>query len=569
VSKPVAHGPSPDRIVREKHLVYLAWHREGLRKRLGVGAFWALLAVAHLGPPLLPTTAGRLTVIAAAALGITGLAWAATALGRFRSWHYWALLVTDSLTLAGFAAVVGKAGTLALLFFMLAVQSYAMEKPQAARIQFLLALICYPLGRLVGFVLDGLPIQMSAPLIETAVFGAVAWITMSPLLSYSTRLRRSRVRLQRLEHGDLTVRLGEHREDELGFMSASVDAMAARLGGMVESVQARAGDLRVLAGDVARASEDTHQAATAVGEVAGELITAARRQRELIARACDLMAAVSAENDASRAAAVAAAAEARDLLAEATEMGERVRRTGDLLTQLEATFRRSSGAIARMEEAHLHSAEFVLTIQQIADQTTLVALNAAIEAARAGQAGRGFSVVAVEVARLADQSRAAVDEISRAAEGLQGAMRDVVGELQAGDALLADVGVVSATGQEALRTILAGFGTLTSIVEDTPVRVDAQAATLAEQRNVLRQVEQIALSAFEEVTDTVMATQHQEQAAEALRVAGRSLSESAAELHGLTAQFVVGTPVMHTAEMPAIGGASRRAAGPALETVDA
>jgi methyl-accepting chemotaxis protein len=109
-------------------------------------------------------------------------------------------------------------------------------------------------------------------------------------------------------------------------------------------------------------------------------------------------------------------------------IGAQVRDAGKLADQASAAAREASANVDRLRESSAAIGNVVNLIAQIARQTTLLALNSTIEAARAGAAGRGFAVVATEVKALAVQTQSATEEISRKIEALQ---RDAAGSVDA------------------------------------------------------------------------------------------------------------------------------------------
>jgi methyl-accepting chemotaxis protein len=109
-------------------------------------------------------------------------------------------------------------------------------------------------------------------------------------------------------------------------------------------------------------------------------------------------------------------------------IGTQVRDAGRLADQASAAAREASANVDRLRESSAAIGNVVNLIAQIARQTTLLALNSTIEAARAGAAGRGFAVVATEVKALAVQTQSATEEISKKIEALQ---RDAAGSVDA------------------------------------------------------------------------------------------------------------------------------------------
>jgi len=125
---------------------------------------------------------------------------------------------------------------------------------------------------------------------------------------------------------------------------------------------------------------------------------------------------------------VASAAE--ELSASISEIGRQIEQTKAVVTNATHAANDSNDKVGSLDSAAQKIGEVVSLIQAIAEQTNLLALNATIEAARAGEAGKGFAVVASEVKELATQTAKATEEISAQITGIQSSTRNAVGSIQ-------------------------------------------------------------------------------------------------------------------------------------------
>ena len=234
--------------------------------------------------------------------------------------------------------------------------------------------------------------------------GLVFWVLQSTTNPLSRLLDMAR----RLGSGDLSHRLDLQRQDEFGDLARGFNRMSDELVALVGQVQTSGIQVNTSATEIASTARE--QQATA-SEIAATTAEIGATSKEISATARELSktigeVAVFAEQSA------ALAGEGQTGL---THMEETMRNVMDAAKSINAK-------LAVLSEKAANINEVVITITKVADQTNLLSLNAAIEAEKAGEYGRGFSVVAVEIRRLADQTAVATFDIEQMVKEIQSAV---------------------------------------------------------------------------------------------------------------------------------------------------
>ncbi|NMG34960.1 HAMP domain-containing protein [Azoarcus sp. TTM-91] len=275
--------------------------------------------------------------------------------------------------------------------------------------------------------------------------------------------------------GNLATEIRIHRDDEIGSLAMALRSMQQELRNMVRLIQDNAER-------IASASENLAGNTGAISTASAQQSGAA----ESIAAAIEQMTTSITHVSAFTADARKIATESGDTAQNGAEVIRRV--VGDI-QRVAQSVDQSAEAIRNLGQQSKEIATVVTVIKEVADQTNLLALNAAIEAARAGEQGRGFAVVADEVRKLAERTAASTEDIARivglittGTDSAVRAMDEQVRGVQRSVALAGEAG-------EAIARINDSSQQVVSTVSDVSSALDEQATTSTE---IARGIEEIA-----------------------------------------------------------------------------
>jgi len=283
---------------------------------------------------------------------------------------------------------------------------------------------------------------------------------------------------QKIAAGDLTQHIEASSQDEVGTLLNALDDMGRHLRQLVKEIDAgmsnltsNAHQLAGAADAVANSSGEQSQAATTMAATVEEM-TASISQVALHADACREMAEQSgAVSDSGI---------------------EVIHRAVNSMNGIAQTVADSSVAVATLGNESQQISHIVNVIREIADQTNLLALNAAIEAARAGEAGRGFAVVADEVRKLAERTTLSTQEITGMVDRIQHGAGDAVTRMHAGERQVSD-------GVQLANEASGRIAQIKSSADDVSAAVVGISDALREQsaanQQIAMNVEQIAVQA--------------------------------------------------------------------------
>lgn len=268
--------------------------------------------------------------------------------------------------------------------------------------------------------------------------------------------------LQKVADGDLTVRTTVS-DDITGAIADSVNYTVEALRALVEQVTQ-------MASKVAVSSEQVRGTTTDLG-------AAARAQARRIQQIAQAMLEMSTQITAVSVSADESAEVARHSVVVAERGARAVEEAVKAMDGIRQQIQETSGRITRLGESSQMIGEITELISDITERTNVLALNAAIQAASAGEAGRGFSVVAEEVQHLAERSSAATREIGALVRMIQADTRDVVVAMEKSTTGVTDGAVLSDAAGSALADIRSVSKTLAELIQGMAVATRDQAVS--------------------------------------------------------------------------------------------
>ncbi len=323
---------------------------------------------------------------------------------------------------------------------------------------------------LYQFQLDRLDVESSAArtrliistLLALALGALAAWLITRQIV---LPLRATLADVERIASGDLSPTAQVHRRDELGALQRGIQQMGSTLRELIGGIRDGVSQISAAAEELSAVTQQTSAGVNSQKEETDQVATAMHEMSATVQE-------VARNAEQAALAATEADSEAREGDRVVLEVVNQIERMADAVV-------RSTEAMSALQSDKIGSVMTV--IRAVAEQTNLLALNAAIEAARAGEAGRGFAVVADEVRGLAQRTQKSTEEIEGLVAALQNGTQQVASIMHTSRDL-------TDSGVELARRAGASLGSITRTVSNIQAMNQQIAAAAEEQSAVAEEI---------------------------------------------------------------------------------
>ena len=278
--------------------------------------------------------------------------------------------------------------------------------------------------------------------------------------------------------GDLTQRIPVELDDDLGKLAQSFNLVLENLQSMIGSIQQLSRELGTGATDLARVAKDNNDGVTKQTDSIAMVATAINEMQSAIEEVA---------GNASRAAEITREAEDKG------KNGARIiRSSSEQVHRLAAQISKAVEVIRKLSDDSNNITSVLDVIRGIAEQTNLLALNAAIEAARAGEQGRGFAVVADEVRTLAQRTGQSTEDIQTMITTLQTGVADIVSVMETGSREATETEKLATDAEQELEAILEAMANIADVNTSVASATEEQTQVVDEINRSITEINDLA-----------------------------------------------------------------------------
>lgn len=374
------------------------------------------------------------------------------------------------------------------------------------------------------------------------VLGFIGSIIITVIISrlISRPVQQMTGALNEVSAGNFTIEeVTLKNRDEIGDMAGALNKMVGDLRGIIQRAKDSSIQLAVQSEELSASAEESLAASEMVAEISEKNLKTSEEQAQIVNQSTAAMEEVITAIDQIT-------LDNEEMLGSSEDVARLVKEGSSLMTEtthqmnnISQTIGDSMGTINKLAERSESIRNVTAMITNIAEQTNLLALNAAIEAARAGEHGKGFAVVADEVRNLAEQSKQSTQEIGRMIDTIIEDVIKVVASTDEGHKRVEE-GLASTAKTNSI------FADIELATSDVSIKVSTVSAAIEEIRAMTeevaggaKQVEELAIQASAEAQSTSAATEEQLAANEEITSSSQTLAELAEQLQSDMGRFQV------------------------------
>lgn len=302
--------------------------------------------------------------------------------------------------------------------------------------------------------------------------------------------------LEKVSTGDFTEKIAIDSQNEFGIMKASINKTIESISSLLKSIQEKSETIEESSASLSAVSEEMAASSDNVSSAIEQATTGVASQADDLLDITNVLNQFSLELGTMVKAIEDIHSNANDINSMANENDKDLQSLVESVTKINNSFKDFADKISHLGQNIVQINEITNVINGIAEQTNLLALNAAIEAARAGESGRGFSVVAEEIRKLAEQSKISSENITKLISGISEESSDMLKNTDVMSSELSGQVMVINTSIESFKKIIGAVDEVIPKIET----INSSASNINNNKDAILQKMQSSSSVAEEIS---------------------------------------------------------------------